>query len=402
MDLFWFFGSVAIFGMIVYAVQISAVHLSLRSPKNPCPKPTPSDFPPISILKPLKGLEDNLFDNLESFCLQDYPEYEIICSLQDENDPAYKVARKIKEKFPDKPISIVVERCNRGLNPKVNNLFSAYRSSKYAAILISDGNVKVDKYYLREIALSLGKPGVGLVCNLIRGVGGRSVGSIFENLHLNSFILGNICLLDKYLNIPCVVGKSMLMRKTDLEAIGGFDGVKDVLAEDHFIGKKIREQNQRVVVSNYMINNVNEYWGLRKFINRHVRWGKMRWKIGGIRYLSELPINPVLISSLPLFLYGLTGAALSLFIVACAVKVMGDFYLGRRIGTPLHPLFYLLSPIKDLLIGLIWFVPFIDDTVIWRGNRYLIGKDSVLSLCRVKGIWAWRYRMADAIRGMLA
>ena len=95
----------------------------------------PSNFPPISILKPLKGLEDNLFDNLESFCLQNYPEYEIICSLQDENDPAYKVARKVKEKFPDKPISIVVERCNRGLNPKVNNLFSAYRSSKYATVL---------------------------------------------------------------------------------------------------------------------------------------------------------------------------------------------------------------------------------------------------------------------------
>ena len=298
MDLFWFFGSVAIFGMVVYAIQISAVHLSLRSSKNPCPKPTPSDFPPISILKPLKGLEDSLFDNLESFCLQDYPEYEIICSLQDENDPAYKVARKVKEKFPDKPISIIVERCNRGLNPKVNNLFAAYRSSKYATILISDGNVKVDRHYLKEIALSLGKPGVGLVCNLIRGVGGRSVGSIFENLHLNSFILGNICLLDKYLNIPCVVGKSMLMRKTDLEAIGGFDGVKDVLAEDHFIGKKIREQNQQVVVSNYLINNVNEYWGLRKFINRHVRWGKMRWKIGGIRvslgiaHQSRIDIEP--------------------------------------------------------------------------------------------------------------
>ena len=94
MDLFWFFGSVAIFGMIVYAAQILAVHLTLRSPKKPCPKSMPSNFPPISILKPLKGLEDNLFDNLESFCLQDYPEYEIICSLQDENDPAYKVARK--------------------------------------------------------------------------------------------------------------------------------------------------------------------------------------------------------------------------------------------------------------------------------------------------------------------
>ena len=84
------------------------------------------------------------------------------------------------------------------------------------------------------------------------------------------------------MDIPCVVGKSMLMRKRDLEAIGGLDSVKDFLAEDHFVGKKIREQDQRVVISNYLINNVNEYWGLQKFINRRVRWGKMRWKIVGI------------------------------------------------------------------------------------------------------------------------
>ena len=402
MDLFWVFGSVAIFGMIVYMVQVLAVHSALRSPRKPAPESVPSNFPPISILKPLKGLEDNLFDNLESFCLQDYPEYEIIFCLQDENDPAYKVAKKVKEKFADKPISIVVERCNRGLNPKVNNLFSAYRYSNHATFLISDSNVKVDTHYLGRIAPSLDNPEVGLVCNLIRGVGGRTLGSIFENLHLNSFILGNICLLDRYFNLPCVIGKSMLMRKKDFEAIGGLGSVKDVLAEDHFIGEKIRERKQRVVISNYLVNNVNEYWGLQKFINRHVRWGKMRWKIGGIRYVSELAINPVFISILSVFLYGLTWETLSLFIIACAVKMSGDFYLGRRIGAPLHPLSYLLSPIKDLLIGLIWFVPFMDDTVIWRGNRYRIGKDSVLSPCRVKGIWAWRYRMADAIRGRLA
>ena len=403
MDLFWVFGSVAIFGMMVYAAQILAVHLTLRSSKLPRrTEPEPRSLPPISVLKPLKGLEDNLFDNLESFCLQNYPEYEIICSLQDENDPAYKVVRKVKENFSDKPISIVVEKCNRGLNPKVNNLFAAYRHSKYATFLISDGNVKVDKHYLKRTASHLEDPEVGLVCNLIRGVGGKSVGSLFENLHLNSFILGNICFLEKYLNIPCVVGKSMLMRKRDLEAIGGLDSVKDVLAEDHFIGMKIREQNRQVVISNYMINNVNEYWGLQKFINRHVRWGKMRWKIGGLRYFSELTINPVFTSSLPIFLYGFTRGTLSLFLSICAVKMIGDFCLGRRTGTGLHPLAYLLSPFKDLLIGLIWFVPLVDDTVTWRGNRYRIGKDSVLSPCRVKGLRVWPSRVASAIRAKFA
>jgi ceramide glucosyltransferase len=402
MVLFWIFGAVSLWGLIIYALQIVAVRSALSPARNRERHAIPSQsYPPISIIKPLKGLEDNLFGNLESFCLQDYPEYEVIFSLQDENDPAYKVVRKVKEKCSDKPISIVIERCHHGFNPKVNNLFPAYRHSKYPTILISDSNVMVDPYYLRTIIKPMECPEVGLVCNLIKGTGGKTIGSIFENLHLNSFILGNICFLNKYLRIPCVVGKSMLMRKSDLEAIGGLGSVKDILAEDHFIGEKIREQKQRVVISNYLINNVNEYWNLRKFINRHVRWGKMRWKIGGMKYLLELTINPVFTACLPLLLLGPTGKNLCLLTLVCLMKIAGDFYLGRSISRPMHPFFYLLSPIKDLLIGLIWFVPFADDTVVWRGNRYLMGKDTRLSLCPERG-GEWKYRIMEGIRTKLA
>jgi ceramide glucosyltransferase len=395
-------GGVIFWGLTIYILQIIAVCSALSPARNPERHAiSSSSFPPISILKPLKGLEDNLFGNLESFCVQDYPEYEVIFSLQDENDPAYKVARKVKEKFADKPISIVVERGNHGFNPKVNNLFSAYQQSRYPTILISDSNIMVDPDYLRTIAKPIDNPDVGLVCNLIKGIGGKTIGSTFENLHLNSFILGNICFLDRYLRIPCVVGKSMLMRKSDLEAIGGLGTVKDILAEDHFIGEKIRERKQRVVISNYLINNVNEYWGLPKFINRHVRWGKMRWKIGGMKYLLELTINPVFTASLPLLFFGPSEKTLSVLTLVCLMKSIGDFYLAKKISAPMHPLIFLLSPIKDLLIGLIWFVPFADGTVIWRGNRYLIGKDTRLSLCPERR-GAWKFRIMEGIKAKLA
>ena len=400
--LVWILGGVILWGLMIYVLQIIAVRSALSSGRSQEGTPIPpSSFPAISVLKPLKGLEDNLFGNLESFCVQDYPEYEVIFSLQDENDPAYKVARKVKEKFADRSISIVVERGHHGLNPKVNNLFSAYQHSKYSTILISDSNVMVDSHYLRTIAKPMGNPEVGLVCNLIKGIGGKTIGSIFENLHLNSFILGNICFLDKYLKIPCVVGKSMLMRKGDLEAIGGLGSVKDVLAEDHFMGEKIRGQKQRVVISNYLINNVNEYWGLQKFINRHVRWGKMRWKIGGMKYLLELTINPVFTACLPLLLCGPTKINLFVLTFVCLMKIIGDFYLAKRISAPMHPLVYLLSPFKDLLIGIIWFVPFADDTVVWRGNRYLMSKDTRLSLRPERG-GEWKYRIMDGIKAKLA
>ena len=111
------------------------------------------------------------------------------------------------------------------------------------------------------------------------GAGNRKFTPLFENLHLNPSILRNICFLNKYLRIPCVVGKSMLVRKTDLETLGGLRAFQDVLAEEDLIGEKMKRRGYKVIVSNYLISNVNEYWGVSKFVNRHMRWGKMRWKV---------------------------------------------------------------------------------------------------------------------------
>ncbi len=405
MGIFLIFAGITILGLAGYGLQVLAVrsHI-LRAPHHSGEgSPLPRFFLPISVLKPLKGLDDNLFDNLESFCLQDYPEYEIIFSLQDHNDPAYKVVRKIKDKYPGKDISIIVERCDIGLNPKVNNLIPAYRASKHPNILISDSNVMAGKYYLKEISSHMEDPGVGLVSNLIKGTGGRTIGSIFENLHLNSFVMGSVCFLDRCLKMPCVVGKSMLMRKKDLEAIGGLRSVKDILAEDYIIGEKMHKHGKKVILSNYMIDNVNEYWGLGRFLNRHIRWGKLRWKIGGVKYLSELIGNPVFMSSLPILLWEPSKTTVSFALIASFLKTIGDFYLGRKTGSGLdNPLLYTLSPIKDLLIGMIWFIPILSNTVVWRGNRYIIGKNSMLSSYAENGFWSLRYRIVDALRGRLA
>lgn len=419
MEIFYVFAGLTVLGLIGYGFQIWAVKRTLCStlPITDCLRSI--DFsqslksfdqsaenykfcPPISILKPLKGLDDNLFDNLASFCTQDYPAYEIIFSLQDYNDPAYKVARKIKDKYPDTNISIVVERCDDGLNPKVKNLISAYKTSEHPYILISDSNVMVDKNYLKATAKHMQDPDVGLVSNIIKGIGGRTIGSLFENLHLNSLILSSVCFLDNFLKMPCVIGKSMLIRKKDLEAIGGFKAVKDVLAEDYVIGERIHKIGKKVVLSSYAINNVNEYWGIKKFLNRHTRWGKLRWRLGGIKYISELISNPVFMSCMPMLLLNVSTLTISFALLASLVKILGDLYLGRVIRSDLNPFIYLLSPFKDIIIGIIWFVPLLSNTVVWRGNRYIIGKDSMLSPYPETGMWAWRYRIADAIKARIA
>lgn len=402
MTMFWIFTGLTLLGTIGYLFQIAAVRSYAVPPNSGEGENLPHSFQPVSILKPLKGLDDGLFDNLESFCKLEHPQYELIFALQNQNDPAYKVAKKIKDKHPSKDITIVVEYCNEGLNPKVNNLMPAYRKAKYDLILISDSNVRVEKNYLTDISRHMEDPSVGLVSNLIRGVSGRSLGALMENLHLNTFIAGSVCFLDKYLRMPCVVGKSMLMRKAELEAIGGFRSVRDFLAEDYIIGERIHRLGKRVVLSGHLINNVNEYWNLKRFINRHTRWGKLRWQIGGAKYISELAGNAVFMSFIPMFTRPVSKGSLLLPATVSLFKMAHDFYLGHKLRAGMNPLVYLLSPFKDLLIGFIWFVPLLSNTVSWRDNTYLIGKDSRLSPYPEKGTRIFGLRIVTAIKTRLA
>jgi ceramide glucosyltransferase len=401
MILFWTCASISLIGVVGYVLQMIAVRSHVAPLSSMENDTLLRNLLPVSILKPLKGLDDGLFDNLESFCNLDYPAYEIIFALQNRNDPAFKVVKKIKEKYPLKDISVVVEFCDEGLNPKVNNLIPAYKRAKYDLLLISDSNVRVEKDYLRAIAGHMENPSVGLVSNMIKGVNGRSIGAVLENLHLNTFIVGSVCFLDKYLGLPCVIGKSMLMRKGDFEAIGGFRAVKDLLAEDYIIGERIHKLGRKVVLSNHVIRNVNEYWGVKKFLNRHTRWGKLRWHIGGAKYIPELIGNAVFISCLPL-VFSPVGLSLPLLATVSSVKIVRDFYIGRKLGAGMNPFLYLLAPVKDLFIGFIWFVPLLSNRVAWRGNKYVIGKDSQLSRCPELVKRQWRPGVIAAIRTKLA
>jgi ceramide glucosyltransferase len=342
-------------------------------------QPSSTGFsPPISILKPLKGLDDDLFDNLVSFCEQDYPDYEIIFCLEEAKDPALKLAEKIKKMYPHKKISIVIKEGDYALNPKVNNLVAAYRRSQFPYFLISDSDVRVDKDYLTEIIEHMEDQRVGLVSNLIRGIDSRTIGALLENLHLNSFVIGNVALLTTFFKIPVVVGKSMLIRRKTFEEIGGFDAVKNVLAEDYIIGQRMHKKGARVITSGHVINAVNHSRTLKQFLKRHARWGKLRWKLGVIGYVAEIISNAVFIACLSLVVLGPTPRSIALAAAVFCLKIVGDYALGKRIRSAHRCFHYCISPLKDIIIGFIWFVPFISRTVMWRRHKYKITKGSVL------------------------
>jgi len=150
--------------------------------------------------------------------------------------------------------------------------------------------------------------------------------------------------------------------------------------------------------------------GIKRFLNRHTRWGKLRWQIGGVKYFSEILANPVFVAALPVLFKGPSREALSFAAVVGLIKVLGDSVMGRRITslsgeqgvqTP-APFIYFLAPLKDLIIGIVWFVPLVSSTIVWRGNRYVIGKDSRLSPCSDTGFWSWGFRITESIRARVA
>ncbi|MEO6811580.1 MAG: glycosyltransferase, partial [Isosphaeraceae bacterium] len=152
----------------------------------------PEFTPPVTILKPLKGMDEGLEENLRSFFRLDYPVYQLLFGVSDPNDPAVPVVERLLAEFPNQDARLIVGYPPFGLNPKVENLAALLVHRTHETILISDSNVRVRPGYLRETACYLADPSVGLVTNLFAGVGEARFGAALENLQLNGFIAGGV------------------------------------------------------------------------------------------------------------------------------------------------------------------------------------------------------------------
>ena len=271
------------------------------------------------------------------------------------------------------------------------------RYRKHETILISDSNVRVRPSYLRETACYLAEPGVGLVTNLFTGVGEVQTGAVLENLQLNGYIAAGFALA-AVLRVTCVVGKSMLLPARVLEEIGGFGGVRNLLAEDQAIGIRVRKAGYAIRLSHHVISNVNQARSFRWFLNRHSRWFKIRRRLAPLTFLAE-PLANLGTIGLVWALSDESGVAWGGLLVLAGLGMLRDAVQARRLRGSFPRLRHLLlSPVKDLFLLPVWFDALVNRRIDWRGHRLLVGPFTRLRLARVPRTVRRRVRRVRRLR----
>ncbi len=334
------------------------------------PAPVPRGRPGLSVLKPLRGVDDDLEANLASFAALDWPDYEVLLGLDDPRDPAASTAHAVAARWPG-VFRVVLQRGEIGVNPKVNQLATLLAEARHELLVISDSNVRVERGYLAEIAARLEDPGVGLVTNLISGVGERRLGALLENLHLAGGVAPGIVSAKRVAGRDVVMGKSMALRRADLQAAGGLEAVKDVLAEDYVLGRLVpRRTGKRVEIASRPIENVNRDKTLWQFVLRARRWSVLqRYLVGLGPYTAQVLMNPVFLALLGWAADPSVAASAALAAVVGARAFLDGAALRALRREAFRPLQLLGAPLKDVVLGIGWVEGFFGKTVDWRGRR---------------------------------
>lgn len=377
MDLMpWAVLATAAFALGFFCLGVVAV---LRHTRRPAFLAESASLPPVSILKPLKGDEEGLAENLRSFFLQDYPCFEIVFATTEPDDPAIAVARRVAAEFPEVEVRFAHSDADFGLNPKVSNLRGAMQAASHDLVLQSDANVRARPDYLRRVVSELLTEKGSLLSSLVVGIGESSMGAAMENLQLSAMIAPSVCFALHFFGVTCVIGKSMLFRRSELAEMGGLERVKDLLAEDFMLGRFFEAAGRKVLLSTTVAENVNRETSVDRFMSRHARWLKMRAMIHVPAFVADLFANPVGLSVLAIALSRGDLRVVSLALPIIAIKVALDAWVLRRVrGSGMAFRHIVMAPLKDVLLFALWPYCAISRSIEWRGARLRLGWNSAL------------------------
>ena len=339
----------------------------------------PVATPPVSILKPLCGEDPDLYENLASFCRQDYPVWQIVFGVQDPGDPAIAVVKRLIAEFPAADLTLVVESARRGGNLKVANLQNMMPAARHDVIVIADSDMRVAPAYLAEVTAPLLEPKTGLVTCLYRGVPAPGRWSRLGALHINHGFLPQALVAERLgASGGGCFGATLALRRDTLAAIGGFAAVADRLADDHALGEAVRRLGRKVVLSPHIVDNIVAEPSLAALFRHELRWARTIRAVAPLGFLGSVVTQPMVLALAALALGTQPVAAPAMLLAALVCRAVMVRTVDRALRLPPTPLW--LVPGRDLLSFAVFVASFFTRKVAWRDRTFRIGRDGQLIL----------------------
>ena len=339
------------------------------------PQVAASCTPPVSILKPLKGTDPGMYEGFRSHCLQDYPDYELIFGVNDPDDPAVELVRRLQQEFPHRAIELVVCPKVLGTNMKVSSLAQMLPRARFDHLIVNDSDINVEADYLRRVMAPFADERVGMVTCLYRGIAGRTLGSMLESVGISSDFTAGVLAARVLEGIHFALGSTLAFPRRALEAIGGFEPLVDYLADDFELGARIAAAGYEVRLSEVVVDHHLPDYSFRGFVQHQLRWARStrdsrRWGYTGVVLTFGLPwaVLDVALSRGQRWSWAFLASALLLRFAMAAVvglRVLRDRQLWRYVA---------LLPLRDFAALLVWAASYAGHTVSWRGDLFVLKK----------------------------
>ena len=343
---------------------------------------TETDFQPaVTILKPLCGSEENLYQNLASFCQQNYGTYQIVFAVRESSDPSIEVVKKLIHDYPEIDITLVVDERIIGYNLKISNLANAVTNAKYETLIIADSDIRVQPDYIARVVQPLVNPEVGVVTCLYRSLAYNWL-SIFEALGSSSRFHGGVFVARKLQGMNFTFGATIVIRAKVLESIGGFKAIADYLADDYQLGNLSVKAGYKVVLSDYITEHQLNTTNLREFINRQLRWNRCIWAGDPWGYVGLILTYGTLISSLFWLISGTSSLGTIILVSTWSLRLLMAWVIGVCCikDQAVSQGFWLL-PLHDLVSFGLWCYGFFGRTVRWRGQVFRLIEGGKMISC---------------------
>lgn len=330
--------------------------------------------PPITVLKPLKGPGVELATNLETFCRQDYPEYQIVFGVEDAGDPAVEIVRSLMRRFPDRDITLSVGD-EEGANRKVASLVHMMRHARHDVLVISDADIRVRPDYLRTLAAPLSDPTVGLTTCLYRGRSIIGLPSLIESLFINTDFLPMVLMAQWVQRFRYAYGASTAFRREALAGIGGFDALRDQLADDYVLGNRIADAGWRLLLLPYVVETVLDSRTLGDVWRHQLRWARTYRACQPFGWFVSLIVHTMLWGVLAVFVTSGSTVGWIALLTAIVARVGALRVILGMLGDTATVRELWLVPLKDLAYSAVWMTSWLGRDVVWSGQRLRVLPD---------------------------